>query len=489
MSDSENKEKEQQVDLEKEEHSRIEAAEKKMASETPPEELAETPRADKESGPEDGEAAAPADFEASSLEVAPSDVEDESCSVENFPEPDEVPGSSTTEDLFLPSYARIMISAGESSGEMHGAALMRAAKARGLKWEFIGLGGDRMTVEGARLLGHIKDTSVMGITEVLGSLRRILSIRSAMKHALETERPDALVLIDAPDFNFALARHAHSLGIPVIYYICPQVWAWRESRLKFLAKYTSRRALLFKFEKEFYEERGVTADWVGHPICDDLPSSQRHDEIKKELGFSPKKRLLAVLPGSRRKVIERLAPVFLDTANLLMNKDPELELVLPLADSIDPDVVRRFLDKASFRVRERLKIIPGVSREILAVSDLAIVASGTSSVEATFLGTPMVVAYQVSRLSWAIGRRLVSVPFVSIANLVAGREIVPEFLQEKVNPENIAVAAWPYLAGGFARAKMIDDLISVRSELGGPGASDRVVDIIAEEIGQRSRQK
>ena len=384
--------------------------------------------------------------------------------------------------------AKIMISAGESSGEIHGAALMKAAGEKGLDWRFLGLGGDRMAARGARLIGHVRDTAVMGITEVAGSLRRILAVRSAMKRSLELDRPDAVVLIDSPDFNFALARHAHGLGIPVIYYICPQVWAWRERRLNFLARYTSRRAVIFEFEKKFYEERGVSADWVGHPVLDELPPAAPRDQVKAALGFEPGRRLLAIMPGSRRKVVERLAPGLLTAADLLLDKDFSLQLVLPQADSIDPEFLRTFVEAAAPRVRERLRLMPGRSREILAAADLALVASGTSSVEATFLGTPMVVVYQASGLSWFLGRKLIKVPYASIANLVAGREIIPEFLQERFTADNVAQAAWPLLAGGFGRARMIEDLDSVRAQLGPAGASGRVADIIAEELDRRARR-
>ncbi|MDR3037810.1 MAG: lipid-A-disaccharide synthase, partial [Candidatus Adiutrix sp.] len=167
-----------------------------------------------------------------------------------------------------PRPTKILISAGESSGDIHGAALVRAARGQGRDWRFSGLGGDRLAGAGVRLLGHIRETAVMGLVEVLGSLRRLLAVRNRLKRALELERPDLLVLIDAPDFNLPLARYAHSLGLPVVYYICPSVWAWRAGRLKTLAAHTRRRVVLFPFEKKFYEERGVSADWVGHPIPD-----------------------------------------------------------------------------------------------------------------------------------------------------------------------------------------------------------------------------
>lgn len=381
--------------------------------------------------------------------------------------------------------AEIMISAGESSGEIHGAALIEAARQKGFAWTFSGLGGDRMAAAGAKLIGHVRDTSVMGITEVLGSLGRILRIRQALKKVLRENPPAALVLIDAPDFNFSLARLATELGIPVIYYICPQVWAWREGRLKFLARYTRRRALLFSFEKDFYEQRGVSADWVGHPLLDELPEPVPREMVKKELGFSPQKKLLAILPGSRHKVVEKLIPDFLAAANLLLQKNPNLELVLPRADTVAPDFLCQLIKKAPGPVQERLKVLDGDSRRVLAAADLALIASGTSSVEATFLGTPMVVAYKVSKLTWFIGKRLVSVPFVTIANLIEGREIVPELLQDQVTPEKLAAAAWPLLAGGVPRARLCEGLGRVKARLGQPGASSRVVDIIDQELSGR----
>ena len=378
-----------------------------------------------------------------------------------------------------------MISAGESSGEIHGAALIRAAGERGLDWSFLGLGGDRMAEAGARLLGHIQDTAVMGFTEVLGSLNRILRVRASLMRSLELDRPQALVLIDAPDFNFALARQASSLNIPVIYYICPQVWAWREKRLKFLARHTDRRALLFDFEKKFYEERGVSADWVGHPILDELPPSADRASFKSGLGFDPQRRLLALMPGSRRKVLERLAPDFFKAAELLLTEFPDLDLALPRADSISEDFLNAFIAGASVRVRERLRIFYQKSHQVLGAADLALVASGTSSVEGTFLGTPMVVAYKASEISWKLGRMMISVPFASIANLVAGRELIPELLQDKATAVNMAATCRPLLTEGPARAQMIRDLEEVRARLGGPGASGRVLNIISQELARR----
>ena len=203
------------------------------------------------------------------------------------------------------------------------------------------------------------------------------------------------------------------------------------------------------------------------------------------MDLNPDRRHLTRMPGSRRKVVARLAQLLLDATDKLLDKDKDLQLFLPRADSIDSDLLENLVNQAGWRVKERLKIAPAKSHQALAAADLAIVASGTSSVEATFLGVPQVVVYQVSGLSWFLGRRLISIPYASIANLVAGREVVPELLQERANVEELVKTAWPILAGGVVRAKMIDDLARVRHELGQPGASGRVVEIITEELAAR----
>ena len=377
---------------------------------------------------------------------------------------------------------KVMLVAAENSGDIHGAALVQAVRRKGFDWRFFGLGGDRLAEAGLRLLGHVNETAVMGLVEVLGSLGRLLAVRNRLRRALELERPDLLVLIDAPDFNLPLARHAHSLGLPVVYYICPAVWAWRSSRLKTLAVCARRRVVLFPFEKRFYEDRGVSADWVGHPILDELPPKAPAPLAKAAFGLDPLKPLAALLPGSRRQVLARLAPVFFKAADRLLDMAPDLALALPRAETIDHGFLEPFLARAPTRVRQRLLVTSGRSQELLGAADLVLAASGTASVEAMFLGTPQVVAYKGHPLSWAIARRLVKAPFVSIANLLAGREIVPELLQDRVTPEALATAAWPLLADPASVARIREDLAEARSGLGGPGASARVANILAEEL-------
>ena len=374
----------------------------------------------------------------------------------------------------------IMISAGESSGEMHAASLISQAKKLNLNWHFFGLGGDHFQKAGGELLAHINETAVMGFTEVISSLGRILTIAKKLKQAMRERRPQALVLIDFPDFNFRLAKFAASLKIPVIYYTCPQVWAWRSGRLEFLRKYTNRRALLFEFEKKFYEERGLSADWVGHPIFDTLEDQADQKQLKISFGLNPEEKLIALLPGSRKSVARRLAPIIFQAASLMAKEDPNLNFIVAQADSLDADFFKA--DLAALNFAKKPQLIKGRSRQILAAADLALLASGTSSVEASILGTPHLVTYQTSALSWLLAKILVKVKYASIANILMGRELIPEYLQGQARPENLARKAQIILTDSRA---MKDGLTLVRQALGGPGASEKVLKIINEEINGR----
>ncbi|MDR2422240.1 MAG: lipid-A-disaccharide synthase [Deltaproteobacteria bacterium] len=376
-----------------------------------------------------------------------------------------------------------MISAGETSGDLHGASLALAASRLAPNLKFYGLGGDLMAEAGVELAAHLSETAVMGLTEVLGSLRRVLKVRKKMASLLAETRPAALVLIDSPDFNFFLAKKASQLKIPVIYYICPQVWAWRTGRLKFLARRCARRALIFPFEKDFYERRGVQADLVGHPLLDRLSPPPR-PQARVALGFSQDRPLLALLPGSRESLAKRLAPPMLAAAGLLLERVPGLQLALPLAQTLKPAALSRCLAEAPEAVRQSLKVLPGQSQIALAAADGALLASGTSTVEGALLGVPMVVAYKTSALTYALARLLAKVPYVAIANLLMGRAIVPELIQGQATPRLMAEKALPFLTPGPAREKALADLRAAAAKLGGPGASARVLSLILEEIGQ-----
>ncbi|MDR2441988.1 MAG: lipid-A-disaccharide synthase [Deltaproteobacteria bacterium] len=381
---------------------------------------------------------------------------------------------------------RIMISAGEHSGDMHGAALVREASKSRPDMTFFGLGGDMMEAAGVELKAHLRETAVMGLTEVLGALGRVLKVRSLMTKLITSDRPDALVLIDSPDFNFTLAKAAHKAAVPVIYYICPQIWAWRPRRLNFLRDFTTRRALIFPFEADFYRQHNVQADLVGHPLLDELPVYFERQAILKDLGIEPGRPILAILPGSRKSVASKLAAPMLGAVDILLKSFPDLVAIVPRAAALNRSYLESLLSQASSQVKKALKVVDGRSQEILAVASAALLASGTSTVEGAVLGTPMVVTYRVSALSFWLARLLVKVPFVSIANLVAKRQIVPELLQSRCRADELALAIAPLITESSTRKEMIDNLKAVASSLGGPGASARVLELIDRAIGDKS---
>ncbi|MDR2354460.1 MAG: lipid-A-disaccharide synthase [Deltaproteobacteria bacterium] len=376
---------------------------------------------------------------------------------------------------------KIFISAGEESGDLHGAALLKEAQIARPDWKFWGLGGERMAACGFELVAHLKDTAFMGLKEIFWNLPKIFRARKNLLNALKKSPPQAVVLIDSPDFNFALAKVARALKIPVIYYICPQVWAWRKSRLKFLQKYTTRRALIFPFELDFYRSHGVTADLVGHPLLDEIQLPEPL-KIKEDLGYSKDTHLLALLPGSRPGVFARLAPTLLEAVRLLLLEHPNLEVALPRAHSLPPAMVENAIDSLAPDIKAKIRVFAGRSQEILKAATLALLVSGTAAVEATLLGTPMVVTYKAGFFSFKLAKLMVKTPYVSIPNLLAKREIVPELLQKSANPKNIQKALNTYLTGP-PRSKMLENLAQARASLGGPGASFRVLEIIFEEIG------
>ncbi|MDR1607527.1 MAG: lipid-A-disaccharide synthase [Deltaproteobacteria bacterium] len=376
---------------------------------------------------------------------------------------------------------KVLISAGEASGDLHGAALANLAKSLAPEMEFCGLGGDLMAAAGVKLLAHLSETAVMGLTEVLGSLPRILKTRQKMARALLTEKPKALILIDSPDFNFYLAKKAYNLGVPVIYYICPQIWAWRSSRIKFLAHYCARRAVILPFESDFYQKHGVSVDLVGHPLLDGLkPIGQ--EAAKKELGFAPNKPVLAILPGSRKALAKRLIAPMLGAAEILLKDWPDLILALPRAQSLDADFLKAAISKAPPSVLANLQVFDGQAPTVLEAADAALLASGTSTVEGTILGTPMVVAYKTSWLTYFLAKRLVKVSHISIANLLVGRQILPELIQDRATPLLMAEALRPLLTKGPVRDQALTDLKTAKNALGQSGASEKVLRLTLAEI-------
>jgi len=369
---------------------------------------------------------------------------------------------------------KVMIVTGEASGDLHGAHLMEAVHRINPGNQFSGMGGEALKKAGMNLLYPNQSLSVVGITEVLLKLKAIRKTLHGLKQFLEREQPDLLILIDFPDFNLRLAKFAHRRGIPVLYYISPQVWAWRPGRVKLIARWVKKMVVFFPFEVPIYKAAGVDVECVGHPLLDVVKPSRSKEETAKQLGLDPAKPIVGLLPGSRSQELERLLPVLLDTARLLHQENPDLQFVIPLAPGLTKESVARWMNNAWVRVT----LAEGQTYDVMNLSDLLIMASGTATLEAALLGKPMVIIYKVSPLSYWVGRALVRVKHIGLVNLVAGKGIAPELIQKDASPEKIAQEALRILNDPNVLQGMTEAMIQVRQNLGEPGAVERAACIV-----------
>lgn len=360
-----------------------------------------------------------------------------------------------------PSNLRVMISAGEASGEMYGAELaiaLRELSPSGV--EYFGMGGERMSEAGCELVVHARDVAVVGLFEVLSHLPGIYGQFHKLLAEVDRRRPDVAVLIDFPDWNFRLAKQLHRRGIPVVYYVSPQLWAWRKGRLKLVQRYVSEMLVIIPFEREFYAQRGVRVEFVGHPLSELEPPNVSREDFAARWGLDPSRRWIALLPGSRRKELRLNLPAMLGAAERL---GTEFEYVMPVASTLNEDWVREQIRLCAAKVDVKLT---GDARASLLHARVGMVASGTATVEAALIGTPFVMVYRVAGLTWAIGRHLVKLPHYGMVNLVAGREVVPELIQDDFTPERVECEVRALL-DGTARERMKDSLAEVRGMLRG----------------------
>jgi len=385
----------------------------------------------------------------------------------------------------------IFISAGESSGDVHGAALVRAILRHQPETRISALGGPLMREAGAELVADLTGHAVVGLVEGIRHVGQIWPVFRLVVKCLAADRPDAVVLIDYPEFNLRLARRARKLGIPVIYYISPQLWAWRQWRVKILEKYVDKVLVIFPFEEEFYRRHGVVAEFVGHPLVDELAGVPDRAASRRALSLPCDATVIGLLPGSRRKEIEANFPIMLRAAHAIRAElgRPVIFLVAK-APSIDVHL----LQDAVSRLRLDAKIISDDTYRAVRSSDLLLIASGTATVEAMILGTPMVVVYRVSTLTWVLFIKLMRVAHYAMVNIIAGREIVPECIQWKASPELIAREALDILRAGRA-ARMTRDLAETTKLLrrpidaGQPGEAADVPSRVAASILQLIERK
>jgi lipid-A-disaccharide synthase len=368
--------------------------------------------------------------------------------------------------------ARALLVAGEASGDMHAADLVRALRARCPGLEVFGVGGPTLRAEGMRVVTDAEDVATVGVVEGLGRLRALVRTYRALVRALREERPDLCILVDFPEFNLRLARAAKRAGVPVFYYIGPQVWAWRRGRVRTIGRRVDGLALVFPFEPALYEKTVPRARFVGHPLIDRVRVDRERTATLEAIGFDPAKRTVLLLPGSRPKEIEYLLPVFLAAARRMAG--PDRQFVLALAPTLKVAEVETALADAGVPVR----VVEGGTYDLMAAADVALVSSGTATLECALLVCPMVIAYKLAPLTAVVARVLVrGVSHIGLPNVVAGREIVPELVQGDVTPERVAREAEAILADPARRTRMIEDLRGVRARLGEPGAAERAADM------------
>lgn len=365
-----------------------------------------------------------------------------------------------------------MIVTGEASGDLHGANLVRAMLGQAEGLLFCGMGGDELATCGMEILCDAKKVAVVGITEVLAHLGDIIRSRKVLVDRLRHRPPDLLILIDLPDFNLPLARKAKQYGIPVFYYITPQVWAWRSGRVKTIGERADKVGVILPFEEEFFRQRGVDAHYVGHPLLDSVRVTTTPEEFCLAHGIPHSARRVCLLPGSRKSEIGFLLPKFIEAARMLQHGSrEEMVFLLPLASTLsEQDLLENGLAGAA---DVNLRVVLGQRYEVMAACEAAIAASGTVTLELALLDIPMVVSYRLSPLTYHLGRMLVKLDHFSLVNLIAGSGVVPELLQDQVSPENICRHVRQMLDGGDYRQTILQGLAKVRQSLGGQGASER----------------
>jgi len=344
--------------------------------------------------------------------------------------------------------------AGEASGDILGAGLIRSLRNRYPNARFVGIGGDEMIAEGFHSLVPMERLSVMGLVEVLGRIRELFSIRSRLLSYFFATPPDVVIGIDSPDFTLAIERRCREAGIPSVHYVSPSVWAWRQKRIFKIAKSVDLMLTLLPFEAKFYEEHDVPVAFVGHPLADRIPIIPETGKARQELGLDENVPLLAILPGSRAGEVERLGTLFLEAARWIQSKRPDVQLVIPCVNREREKQVRDLIEV--LEVKLQVTIVRGRSREVMAASDVVLLASGTATLEAMLLKKPMVVGYRLSNLSYALISRLVKVPHVSLPNLLAKQPLVPELLQDDATPESLGAAVLERLENKQERDRLVE---------------------------------
>lgn len=369
---------------------------------------------------------------------------------------------------------RLLLSCGEPSGDLYAGALVRELRALEPGIDVAGLGGPQFAGAGGRLIDDYRGLSVTGLTEAIvkiprswATLRRLISVARA-------DRPDALVVLDFPDFNLPLSRRVRQLGVPVIYYVSPQIWAWRPGRLQTIREIMKLVLVIFPFEEQIYRDGGVPVEFVGHPLVDLTRGVDSSGRFRERHSLSPSAPTVAVLPGSRPNEVKQILPALIAAAEQICTRVPGAQFVVARAPGLDD----RLFDEARRALHAPITIVEGETDAVLATSDVALTASGTATVQAALHDIPMVIVYRVSALTYRLGRRLVTIDTFGMVNLIAGERIVPELIQGALTPDKVADEAVSLLTDRARVSRIREGLARVRDRLGPPGASRRAAEAV-----------
>ena len=373
---------------------------------------------------------------------------------------------------------RILLVAGEASGDVHGADLVLALKTRQPQLDIFGVGGPALRAVGTRILVDSATIAGMGLFEAADKITAIVRTYRALTHILRTHPPDLLVLIDFPEFNLRLAKVAQHVNVPVFYYISPQVWAWRRKRVYTIAKRVDLLAAVFPFEPDFYAAHGCSVEFVGHPLVDRVRPTRSRDDTLRQYHLNPGRKTIVLLPGSRTQEVRYLLPPLLQATAVLGDS---YQFILAVASTLDPGQI-----EAAVRAHSAsIQVVQGDTYNVAHAADLAVVASGTATLEMALLERPMVIVYRLAPVTYALARLFVRVPFIGMPNLIAERQVVPELMQSAVTPERIAAEARQLLTDARAYSVAQEGLREVRTKLGEPGAAKRAAGLIFNLLAQR----
>lgn len=371
----------------------------------------------------------------------------------------------------------LMISAGEASSDMHAAHALTALKNQGLEFDSFGMGADKLEAVGMELTLDCRELAVIGIVDVLINYPKFLKRLKLLRETMRQRKPDLLIIVDYPDFNLKLAETAKELGIPVLFYISPQIWAWRKKRIKRIGSLVDHMAVLFPFEVDVYEQANIPVRYVGHPLVDDAQSPFDKTQAREHLGLSSKV-LVSLQPGSRNGELSRNLPLMLQSAKLLHQKHSSIEFAIPVAPTLDRNQIEHLVNESHMDVA----IIEGQSYNVMRAADAVLTASGTATLETAMLGTPMAVMYVINAINYALMNRLIQIDNIGLVNIVAGRRICKEFVQSEAIPQAMADELEQLLFNADYRREMQSDLRDVREKMGTGGASDRVAQLIRDML-------